>query len=553
METLPSQAPQSDPDLAETDPAQGARDSEPVTSPERIGRFALLSKLGQGGMGVVYSAYDEELDRRVAIKVLARSDERATVRMRREAQAMARISHPNVAQVYEVGNWNGQVYIAIEFIRGVTLGEWLRGTDRSTADTLDVLIQAAEGLAAAHDVGLVHRDFKPENVMIGSDGRVRVLDFGLAGLSSADAEGTASSSMMGTSDIPADHNDLNTPLTQTGALMGTPAYMSPEQWQGSRVSSRSDVFSFCVVAYEALLGTRPFSGSSVFKLGISVCNAPPAPAPKDAAVSDAVLAALVQGLAKSPADRPKSIRDCIDVFRTALPRRGSFLESSNFSAVAAASTMWSLLVLIPGIFFDQHFRGRPDFSETSLMIVASVVVGAALALLMRQLSKVVEKTEQGRTELQLEVASAGTVLLLSGLAAFLLNQTFLGGTPLPQRVGIISYLLLAPALSTWGMLRLQLPLLMSARTTGEALSWIVLGQLAVVYLLDGFAVFIGLWEDHLTQGVAYLCFPLTITGALARNWIPDSAPIAPSGPRRRALVLLWLLVAAALSAVTTLA
>jgi predicted Ser/Thr protein kinase len=159
----------------------------------RIGRFAVLRKLGEGGMGAVYSAYDEELDRRVAIKVVRGAlagDTLGHARMQREAQAMARLSHPNVVQVYDVGMHAGELFIAMEFVRGVTLERWEEAIDRGSEAGIGEIVamyrQAGEGLAAAHAVGLVHRDFKPENVLVGEDGRARVLDFGIAAASGAE-------------------------------------------------------------------------------------------------------------------------------------------------------------------------------------------------------------------------------------------------------------------------------------------------------------------------------------------------------------------------------
>jgi serine/threonine protein kinase len=160
------------PSLDETLPRSG--------DPRRIHRFAVLRQLGAGGMGVVYAAYDEELDRRVAIKVV-REDMVASQgrsRMLREAQAMAKVSHPNVVQVYEVGEFAGQVFVAMEFVKGITLADWLTAEERAWEEILEMYLQAGRGLAAAHHQGLVHRDFKPDNVLVGADGRARVLDFG---------------------------------------------------------------------------------------------------------------------------------------------------------------------------------------------------------------------------------------------------------------------------------------------------------------------------------------------------------------------------------------
>ena len=160
----------------------------------RVGRYALLRRIGAGGMGVVYSAYDDELDRKVALKLVAadRLGAGTVARVRREAQALARLSHPNVVHVYEVGEAEGHAFVAMEFVAGETLRAYQEAPDRSAQEILGAYAQAGRGLAAAHAAGLIHRDFKPENALLGDDGRVRVVDFGLArlfGHSGAEAAG----------------------------------------------------------------------------------------------------------------------------------------------------------------------------------------------------------------------------------------------------------------------------------------------------------------------------------------------------------------------------
>lgn len=217
----------------------------------RVGRFVVLRKLGEGGMGVVYSAYDEKLDRRVAIKmvrpVLTR-DPRARERVLREARAMARVSHPNVVQVYEVGESGDQVFVAMEFIDGPTLREWLAQSDRSWREILRMFVAAGEGLVAAHREDLVHLDFKPDNVMIGKGDVPRVGDFGLARLGRA----PEMAELVAESDAPTTHFGPS-------LAMGTPAYMAPEQAR-SEANARSDQYSFCVSLYEALYGVLPGDG-----------------------------------------------------------------------------------------------------------------------------------------------------------------------------------------------------------------------------------------------------------------------------------------------------
>jgi predicted Ser/Thr protein kinase len=196
-----------------------------VRGDARLGRYLVLRVLGEGGMGVVFSAYDEELDRRVAIKVLSTRAAGGTsgrARIRREAQAMARLSHPSVITVHDVGEVDGDVFVAMELVDGETLGAWLARERPKWRRVLEVFAEAGRGLAAAHAAGLVHRDFKPDNVMLGRDGRVRVMDFGLARGSAAEDEPSPG----GDAEV-ARGVDLR--LTRSGAVMGTPLYMAPEQ------------------------------------------------------------------------------------------------------------------------------------------------------------------------------------------------------------------------------------------------------------------------------------------------------------------------------------
>ncbi len=238
--------------------------------PFRIGRFTAVRQIGAGGMGVVYMAYDEQLDRKVAVKLLqerpgasADAESLGHARLLREAQAMAHVSHPNVAAVYEVGTFEDQVFVAMELVEGKTLGQWLADTTRSWQEIVAVYVQAGRGLAAAHAAGLVHRDFKPENVIVGDDGRARVLDFGLA-RASRDLPTMPPVEISG-SDLRL-NSSLAAKLTEAGSLIGTPAYMPPEQYLRAGTDARSDQFSFCVTLFEALYGARPFDGQTLAEL-----------------------------------------------------------------------------------------------------------------------------------------------------------------------------------------------------------------------------------------------------------------------------------------------
>ncbi len=292
----------------DTNPAGGGKrvaGEEPELA-GHIARFRILDRLGRGGMGVVYSAYDPELDRKVAIKLL-RPDVRqglaerdAHTRLLREAQAMARLSDPNVIVVHEVGMVGDRVFVAMEYVDGMTLGQWLGAEKRGWRAVLDVFIKAGSGLAAAHRAELAHRDFKPDNVLLGHDGRVRVLDFGLARSLTDEAEAaTVTAPLRERPEL----DTLNTPLTRTGAVMGTPAYMSPEQYIGHPADARSDQFSFCVALFEGLYGVRPFAGTSLSSLASNVVEGNIREIPGDVRVPKRLLVVLRRGLSVARGDR----------------------------------------------------------------------------------------------------------------------------------------------------------------------------------------------------------------------------------------------------------
>jgi serine/threonine protein kinase len=283
--------------------------------PVKIGRYTVLDKLGEGGMGTVYSARDEELQRTVAIKVLTSEVRSGQARMQREARAMAKLSHPNIVTVHEVASFDDQIYVVMEFVPGLTLRRWLE-SQHSRAERLEVFLQAARGLMAAHEVGIVHRDFKPENVIVGDDGRVRVLDFGLA---TAAAEGeTSAGEGSPAPDAPGDGQPVS--LTQTGQRLGTPAYMAPEQLLGRRTDARSDQFSFCVALYEGLHAQRPFAGETFADISRSVLGGQVLPPPPKTA--DADLDRIVfRGLSRDPEMRNASMKEVVESLDHALATR----------------------------------------------------------------------------------------------------------------------------------------------------------------------------------------------------------------------------------------
>lgn len=301
----------------------------------RIGRFHVLHTLGAGGMGTVYAAFDEQLDRRVAIKVIREDRRELTLRTLREAQSLARITHPNVISIYEVGEHHGALFLAMEFVQGMTLRQWVQHQPRSWREIWSIYRQAAHGLGAVHAAGLIHRDFKPENAIVGIDGRVRVLDFGLARRDDAGSTG-ARVDLTETALPPPDEGALDTPLTRTGTLMGTPAYMGPEQFLGEPSDPRTDEFSFCVSLFEALYGMRPFAGNTRERLIANVTSGRTLSPPKDTAVPAWFHAALLRGLAVEPSARWPSMAALVVACEADPARRRRRLGAIASLGLAAA-------------------------------------------------------------------------------------------------------------------------------------------------------------------------------------------------------------------------
>jgi len=276
-------------------------------------------------MGAVYEAEDATLGRTVALKVLHRElSEHDRQRIQREALALARLSHPNVVHVYEIGREEERTFIAMELVRGQTLDRWQR-EHLPWRECLRVYLQAGQGLAAAHAVGLIHRDFKPSNCILGEDGRVRVVDFGLARAAERVEDGEAETEHDGGSASEA--QPLEARLTQTGAVVGTVAYMPLEQLMGTPASTASDQFSFCVSLYEALHGSRPFAGQELGKLTRSLRLGRVEPAPKGSRVPARLRRVLLRGLSREPTERWPSMDALLgELSRVASPRgRATFL------------------------------------------------------------------------------------------------------------------------------------------------------------------------------------------------------------------------------------
>jgi tetratricopeptide (TPR) repeat protein/predicted Ser/Thr protein kinase len=300
--------------------------------PIRLGRHVLLGTLGRGGMGVVYSAYDEKLDRNVAIKLLrTRRREQERRRLVREAQALARLSHPNVVRIYEICEHEQFDYLVMERVDGVTLGQWLTLRPRSREEILAVFLAAGAGLAAAHAKDIVHRDFKPENVMLREDGQVLVMDFGLARDRRArEGEGAEETS----SDDESDEG-----LTRAGAIVGSVGYMAPEQVLGKVADARSDQFGFCVALWEAVHGRRPFAGTNMAAYRRAVLSGTPS-LQERSDVPRWFRQVLERGLSREPDQRWPSMQELLDALRRdPTRRRRGWISAVAISGIALAAVV----------------------------------------------------------------------------------------------------------------------------------------------------------------------------------------------------------------------
>ena len=311
--------------VAEDRPVGGA-------APERVDRYEVRGSIGRGAMGSVYEGWDPDLERRIAVKLVATpgSGETGSIgRLAREAQALAAVSHPNIVEVFEVGEHEGELFVAMELIRGTTLREWIAERP-PVAEVVDVFAQAAAALDAAHEAGVIHRDFKPDNVMITEDGRVKVLDFGLARMTEAPTtEPRATSSF----------SDLR--LTQCGTVLGTPAYMAPEQHAGEHVGTAGDQFAFCVSLYEALVGKRPFDGATMHELLEAKCRGIPRLAGRR--LPARLRRVLSTGLAAEPEQRFASMAS----LRAALLRTSSRRRWVGSIALPTAAIVVAVLTATP--------------------------------------------------------------------------------------------------------------------------------------------------------------------------------------------------------------
>ncbi|MBS1153495.1 MAG: Serine/threonine kinase family protein, partial [Myxococcaceae bacterium] len=321
----------------------------------RVGRYQVERLVGGGGMGMVYAARDQELNRVVAIKLLRTSalgNLESRTRLLREAQTMAKLSHPNLVPIFELGSDQGDDFLAMELIDGPTLDLWLRERKRGWREVVQIFVEAGRGLEAAHQAGVVHRDFKPSNVLVGPDGRARVTDFGLARpMASALATGAGTGSIE---------------LTREGSLLGTPAYMSPEQLEGQVADVRSDQFSFCVCLAEALSGHRPFPGRTPEELRRAMRSGKP---PRLELESARLKRTLLKGMSIAPDGRFDSMGELLEELAVCLkPSR------ANPRAVAGAMALAVVLAAGAGVAWQQL---RPAAQVAPVAVVASKTVRVA--------------------------------------------------------------------------------------------------------------------------------------------------------------------------------
>ncbi|MBX3228471.1 MAG: serine/threonine protein kinase [Labilithrix sp.] len=341
----------------------------------QVGRYRVLRKLAEGGMGDVYVAYDESLDRRVALKVLRATHDR-TPSLRREAQALARLAHPNVVAIHEVGEHEGRPYVAMELVEGRTLAEWLEQEPRSATEILRVFVQCGRALVAAHAASIIHRDFKPSNVIVGTDGRARVLDFGI----SLSVGGFAPDTPTPDTALARSARGASRPLSRPLLGPGTPQFMSPEQFAGvggEGVTAASDQFSFSVALYRALYRAAPFAGDDVGSLRRNVLagalRRPPA-----APVPEWIQPILFRGLARHAAARFDSLAEMLAAIERKLPLDPELDPSTSLRGRRwlVAFMLGAAAVVLATVVLGGAFGAM---TSRHLVTVSAVVFGGALA------------------------------------------------------------------------------------------------------------------------------------------------------------------------------
>jgi serine/threonine protein kinase len=336
-----------------------------------VGRYRIVRKIGGGGVGIVYEAFDDRLHRRVALKVLRQDLVGAIPRgswiLDHEAQALAKLTHPNVVTVYDLGQSEGVVYIAMELVEGRTLRQWVEESRPTPAELLSVFRQVAMGLWAAHDAGLVHRDLKPENILVNASGHAKILDFGL-GRMQGEASGMPEFDP---------HTDIRESTFSTnGNFIGTPTYMSPEQHLGEEVDARSDQFSFGVVIYEMLVGVRPFAGTDVRSVALAIVSGKWQVMRSSKPLDLPVVEVLRKAMHVDPNQRFANVRDLAQALEEAARTGFYATESAAVPALAASVQVSPLTRREDGVSLGlpptMHVWGMPACAHARVMMHASV-------------------------------------------------------------------------------------------------------------------------------------------------------------------------------------
>ncbi|MBL4688175.1 MAG: serine/threonine protein kinase [Nannocystaceae bacterium] len=369
-------------------------DLDTTTAPgtEVAGRYWVIDILGSGGMGHVYRAYDPRLGREVALKQLRVASHDAEVRLAREARAMAQLNHPNVVAVYDVVTEASGVTLAMEYVPGETLRQWLK-SPRSWREVVAAFVEAGRGLQAAHRAGFVHRDFKPSNVLMAQDGRIRVTDFGVA-KSTRGASDSARSESEGGS--PGYDEDAAEPLTEFGALIGTPKYMSPEQHDAAEADAHSDQYAYCLALWEALSGASPFPGPSR-RLAQQKTEGPP-PWPAAVRVPRKIAAAVERGLRLRPTDRWPTMRELIEALDAGQGTgraRASRGAAVVFIGGAIGATVWITRATDPCASMPD---GLPQWSTETADSVREAFAANSMPFAERTATVVIERIDAYTTE-----------------------------------------------------------------------------------------------------------------------------------------------------------
>jgi eukaryotic-like serine/threonine-protein kinase len=325
----------------------------------KYGRYEIVKELGKGGMGVVYQAHDPQIDRPVALKVLRVDrvvNEEFVSRFFKEAKFIGRLSHPNIVTVYDVGRDHGTIYIAMEYLQGHPLNEVIRSEPLGVEKTLDIAAQISNALGYAHDKGIVHRDIKPSNIILTHEGDVKLTDFGIA---RAEDQNAAQQ-------------------TQTGVILGTPFYMSPEQVMGKRVDGRSDLFSLGVILYELIVGQKPFKGDHFTAIFRAITeDIPVMPIQIDASIPRAVSDLIMKTLSKDPDVRFQTGKEMSHVLKTCLRVKESPLRSEK----------------------PMHSKQKSMGSFLIVGLIAAVVLGGAAYFFWPHSDEMIRKENKGESAL----------------------------------------------------------------------------------------------------------------------------------------------------------